>query len=263
MFIFKKVLSRIGIGGVKVDLELASSEVTAGEAVEGIVRIQGGSVEQLLHACEINLYAEYTSYETNPQGEQRTRSVKTVIQSYTLELDFVLQPYENRELPCSLLIPLHTPPRLTREKVWLQTAISLEKAVDPSDKDVIEVLPDPLLRRFLNTMERLGFFMVKSRLTENGVTDSSPDPYVHRIVYRVPDEYREELHEVTATPIWMTDALHIALQITRKQGLLDSIAGKDLVKGKIELIPEQWQTKCDDELAAQLEDVIERCLQQA
>ncbi|GGG05621.1 sporulation protein [Paenibacillus abyssi] len=256
MSFFKKALAKVGIGGVKVDLGLASGSLTAGEKFQSVVRIRGGSVEQQLQTCEICLYAEYTQHRANANGEMRQISAKALIQTYTLACDFTLKPGETRELPLTLLLPLHTPPKLTRESVWFQTRLDLEKAVDPSGKDRIDVLPDPLMKRILNAMERLGFQLAKSYLTENSNDQLSPDPFVQKLIYSPSAGYQHVLEAAIITPVWLSDILQINMEIKRRQGLLHSITGKDTVQDTIQLVPAEWGQRNDEALAAQLEGII-------
>ncbi len=134
----------------------------------------------------------------------------------------------------------------------------MEKAVDSLDKDRITVLPHPLMQRILDAMNRLGFPLVESYLTENGNTQVSPDPFIQRIIYGVSDEYHLLLDEIMATPVWMPDKLHLILGINRKAGLLHTIAEKDIITETIEFLPEEWLARDNDAFARHIKAVIDK-----
>jgi sporulation-control protein len=260
MSFWRKSLAAVGVGGAKVSLELAAPHLTAGGTVDAVVRIRGGAAVQSVNECSIELCAEYTGYATNAQGEQRARTKEAVIQSYAVHVEGPLHAGALHEIPLTLSIPLHAPPRLYRETIRLRTRLDLDRAVDSIDHDEVEVLADPLLQRVLNAMSRLRFPFKRSYLTENGDSDRSPDAYVQRVVYSVPVEYSDEMDGIMLTPVWMDDALHLDLLVDWKQGLLRSLTGQDIATERLVLRPEEWAERDGDALASYLQDSIVRTI---
>ena len=262
MTVWKKALAAIGIGGAKISLELASPYLTAGGTADVIVRLRGGAVGQTINDCLIELLASYTGYTVNAQGEQRATTREALLQSYTVPVGGPLRPQEVREIPLVLAIPLHVPPRLHRESVWFRTRLDIAHAADSRDRDDVEVLPDPFLQRVLNAMSRLRFHLVRSCLMENGNPDLSPDAYVQRIAYRVPDEYKNDVDEVILTPVWMDEALRLVMQVDRKQGLLRALSGADIATQPIVMRPGEWADRDGEAIASCLHDGFMRAIAQ-
>ena len=258
MLFLNKILFHVGIGGVKVDFQLRHGEWIAGSQVDGLLIFQGGKFEQRLESCDISLYAEYTRYYTNAQGEHRSSSEKALINSYTIPCQLQLQPSEYKELPASLLLPLHTPAKFFREKVWFETRLNNDQKIKSKDKDIITVLPDPLLKRVLNSMDRLGFTLFKSFMVNNADDQLSPDTFVQQIVYSVSSDYQVSLDEIIMIPVWMEHELRVTLQINTKKGLAKTLTGKDIISETIILEPDEWSTKNDEQLTKLIQETIER-----
>lgn len=260
MSFFKKIWDKTGIGGMKVNLILDSAKWTAGGEVTGRLRIQGGMTAWEAKHCEISLYTEYSTYRTDAEGNQRASSARIMLQSYTVECGPVIEPSEVVEIPIRLLLPLYTPITAQREAVWFETRIHLDKAVDPNDKDRLSVGPDPLLQLVLAAMERLGFYLVKSYLTENNSDEISPDCFIQRMIYSVSDEYRLLLNEIVMTPAWRDEALRLTFEVNKKAGVLRTLTGKDIVQMMADLHLDEWRGKSEQEMASWLKAVIERAL---
>lgn len=256
MSLFKKVLVRAGIGGMKLSVDPGGEPWVAGSEASGIIRMQGGMTEQPLRTIEIELYAEYSVHRTDAQGKRRVTSARALIQSYTLPCEVNLQPNEGYELPLHLLIPQYTPSKLTKERIWLEAKIQLPRAVDPTARVRIEVSPDPLLGRILGAIDRLGYPLAQSYLTENSDDALSPDLYVQRIIYGASNRDSHDLEAMIITPVWQAEVLQVEFQFKQKQGLIKSVTGKDIVTSRIEWAPEEWSGKSDEELADYLLTVI-------
>jgi sporulation-control protein len=258
MSVFKRLLAKAGIGGAKVDFQPERLEAAAGGQISGKVRLQGGIAEQRIGAFEIRLYAEYKSFHTDAQGQQSTRVERALINTYSFPYEALLKPSEAVEEPVALLMPLHTPLTLTRERVWFQTSLAIEAAADPTDQDAIQVLPDPLMKRVLQAMERYGFEIVRSDLIASGDEAVSPDPFIQRIFYRASNEYRLLLDEIVMTPVWGEDALLITLAMNKKAGIIRTIAGSDIVTENLVFPVSEWETAGQQELEQALKSAIDK-----
>lgn len=156
MSFFNKMLASVGIGSSKVDTKLAQSSIQIGEDVEGIVEVKGGSVEQAIEEI-------YLTVNTNYEKEDDDRIIhkQAVISTVKLNEPFIIMPGETKTIPFQFKLPLDTPISAGLSKVWIQTGIDIKGSVDPTDRDIVNVLPNNLMEETLSVFNRLGFAMKK------------------------------------------------------------------------------------------------------
>ncbi len=149
---FGRVLASIGIGSAKVDTVLEKSSYYPGEEIRGVVRIQGGSVEQQLDGIQLSVMTTYLREVNDSKIHQSAEiSVIRIAQPQTIAIQ------EFKEIPFSFLLPRNTPLTLGRVSVWIKTAADIQSAVDPSDEDRIQVAPSALQKTVLDAVNSLGF----------------------------------------------------------------------------------------------------------
>lgn len=156
MSFFNKILASIGIGSAKVDTKLSQSLIKAGEDVEGIIEIKGGSTEQ-------NIDEIYLTINTNYEKEEDDKVVQkqAVISTIKLNEPFVIMPEETKTIPFKFQIPIDTPVSVGSTKVWIQTGIDIKGSVDPTDRDIVTILPHSMVEETMNVFSQLGFKLRK------------------------------------------------------------------------------------------------------
>lgn len=194
MSLFNKVFASIGIGAATVDTKLERDTLVPGEAVKGIVEIRGGSVEQQIDAIYLSLYTTYLK-----ESDERKYTVNALIDQVRLNEPFVIKSQETKQIPFSFELPIDTPISMGRTKIWVATGLDIKNAVDPSDKDFIKVVPNPLMEAVLNVVNDLGF-----RLRE---VECEEAPY--RIRKRLPFVQEFEFVPITGTYRGKLDELEI------------------------------------------------------
>lgn len=152
MSLFNQMLASVGIGSAKVDTRLRSSRARVGEPLEGIVHIQGGSTEQRIDTIYLHLMTQYT----REQGDS-TVTVNTAVEKWQIASPFTIGAGESKEVPFSFALPLRTPVTAGRSRTWLQTGLDISSAIDPGDKDRLEVLPHPFMQAVLDAVAGMGF----------------------------------------------------------------------------------------------------------
>jgi len=147
-------LSRIGVGSATVDTVLATDTVQPGDTVEAHVDIEGGDDEQVVEELELAVETEYQvptddghRYETAEIGET--------------ELDgFTIEPGDERTIDVPPVeVPETTPATIDRTSVWVGTALEIDWAVDPTDRDELTVRPGPHLDALVTALEDLGLVL--------------------------------------------------------------------------------------------------------
>ncbi|WP_407330624.1 sporulation protein [Enterovibrio sp. 27052020O] len=159
---FKKLKASLGIGATTVDTLLHHESVYQGETLRGVVRIKGGDIEQQIDAISLKLCTE-VKVESDSGVSYQT----FVLGSLQASDPFVIQPNEEKVVPFELNLHQETPitavnARSNKCHVWVETTLDIDFAIDPNDRDYLEVRPLPAVQRALNVLEREGFTMVKA-----------------------------------------------------------------------------------------------------
>ncbi|QLG50375.1 sporulation protein [Natrinema halophilum] len=206
----KRILSSLGIGAATVDTVLPTT-LTAGESVDARVDVTGGNDEQEVDDI---YFALATRYET----DESTRSAK--IDTFRAADSFTIEPDEERSFPVTIDVPYHTPVTMDRTSVWLDTGLDIDWAVDPDDRDDLEIQPDPLRQSLFDALESLGFTLrtAKCEATESLFAN-------HRFVQElefVPrtGPFAGDLDELEVVPLPEGDGFDLLLEVDRRGGLL-------------------------------------------
>lgn len=159
---FKKLLASVGVGGAEVDTLVLQETVEPGGRLAVNVVIRGGSVEQRISGLNLALLTR-----VKVEGEEGDHYRNQPLQSWQLSEAFTLQPGEQREFPLQLDIHSETP--LTalacyrnQCRVWLQTGLEIDLALDADDNDELRVVPTAAMANFMQAMESLGFQLAKA-----------------------------------------------------------------------------------------------------
>ncbi|MDQ6599326.1 sporulation protein [Bacillus salipaludis] len=152
MSFFNKVFASVGIGAATVDTKLEKDTYMPGETVKGIVEVSGGKVEQQVDDIYLSLNTTYLR-----EADDRKYSVTACIDRFRLTSPFMIQVNEKKRIPFSFQLPEDTPVSIGRSKVWVSTGLDIKNGVDPSDKDYLKVVPNPLMTAVFNAIDNLGF----------------------------------------------------------------------------------------------------------
>ena len=86
MSMFKRMLASVGIGSAKVDLMLHQDVVKAGDMISGIVRIEGGRVDQEVD----DVYAFVMTRYLREQNDSK-REVEAAVSKFLLAGKFTVK----------------------------------------------------------------------------------------------------------------------------------------------------------------------------
>ena len=152
MSFFNKVFASVGIGSAAVDTKLEKDTYMPGEAVNGVVEIKGGKVEQQVDEIYLTLNTTYLR-----ESDDKKYTVTAAIDRFRLTTPFVIRPNEKKDIPFSFQLPFDTPLSIGRSKVWVTTGLDIKGGVDPSDKDYLKVVPNSLMSAVFAAIDQLGF----------------------------------------------------------------------------------------------------------
>jgi len=221
MSFFGRMLASVGIGSAKVDTVLEKAAYYPGEVVRGAVRIQGGSVEQRLDGIELSVMTTYLQ-ELNDSKIYKNAEISSVRVSQPQ----TIAPQEYKEIPFSFELPGITPLTVGRAPVWIKTRADIQSAVDPSDEDRIQVMPNAYQRTVLEAVESIGFRLREAELV-HAPRLRTPLPFVQEFEYvPIGGRYRGKLDEVELVFLSVRpDGVDLLLQIDRKaRGFLGHFA---------------------------------------
>jgi sporulation-control protein len=152
MSFFNKVFASVGIGSAAVDTKLEKDTYMPGETVKGVVEIKGGKVEQQVDEIYLTLNTTYLR-----ESDDKKYTVTAEIERFRLTTPFVIGANEKKDIPFTFQLPFDAPLSIGRSKIWVTTGLDIKGAVDPSDKDYLKVVPNPLMSAVFNAVDNLGF----------------------------------------------------------------------------------------------------------
>ncbi|MDI3328479.1 MAG: sporulation protein [Alicyclobacillaceae bacterium] len=171
---FRKFLSKLGIGGASIDLILETGAVRMGETVRGQLAVAGGETEQSIEGIQVNLVVT-SQYKAG----DAVRHVKEVVARQAIGDAFVIQPRETKTYPFEFAVPAGIPVSSVTTRYYFATNLEIDAAFDAKDRDPVTVLPSGLLQNFLEGFALLGF--VPKREAYNGrhqMIDFSPTSWL-------------------------------------------------------------------------------------
>jgi sporulation-control protein len=216
----KKVLASIGIGNASVDTVLDEETVRPGQEVGAEVHVEGGNAEQDVDRIELEVE---TRYRTEEDGYR-----EATVDRLHLTDGFTIQPDGQETYRTTLSIPYATPLTMGDARVWVDTDLEIPIAVDPEDKDPLEVNPTERMQAVFDAAEELGLSFRKA--------DVEADPYGRYVGRRFVQEfefrpsggeYRGDLDELEFVFDPTADSLTVYVEVDRRGGLLSELADTD------------------------------------
>ncbi|MHC1685065.1 MAG: sporulation protein [Clostridiaceae bacterium] len=226
MSLFKKVLSSVGIGSAQVNTELSKSRVRIGEEIQGVVNIRGGAVEQTISRVEVELKTEYIK-EVNDRKEKRVATIAKLV----LDRDIVVAPNENKQMSFSLRVPDHTPISMNKRNVWVETELEIPLALDPEDRDYVEIKPSRTMEVVLDAViNKLGFRLREVECNA-GYIGGSQGGFIQEFEFVPQSAFRGKLDELEITFLPDPEGVSLFMQVDRRardfKSLLQEAVGLD------------------------------------
>lgn len=216
----KKILASVGIGNATVDTVLPSTTVTPGETVTAEVQITGGNARQDVGAIRFEL-------ETRARTDDGYTEVD--IDRFTLTDALTIEPDAEETRLVELDIPHETPVTLGNTRVWIETELDIDLAVDPEDTDYLDVQPTPRLGAVFDAMEELGFsFRTADCEYDSRGRYATGRGFVQEFEFRPQSgPFVGALDEVELVARPAADALTLFVEIDRSGGLLSEMTDAD------------------------------------
>lgn len=213
MSLFNKALASVGIGAATVDTKLHKASYTIGEKITGVVEIVGGNTEQQIDSIYLSLYTNYTR-EIN----DKKVTDNALLMNYKINEPFSVQPNEIREIPFSFELPAAIPVTTGQSRVWIHTGLDIKNAIDPTDKDFIDIQPTRLASSVLTAIQNLGFRLRKVDSEQAPASLRNRTPIVQEFEFTPTNNtYRRYLDELEVIFLDQTSrSVEILLQVDRR-----------------------------------------------
>lgn len=156
---FKSILTRLGVGGAVVDARLDRDQLRIGERLTGTLHVSGGDGSLTATRAELKLLTRVE----HDEGEH----VALVAGAH---IPGPIRLEGQHQIPFHLDLPAFTPVTAYggRVFVWLQTELDVPMAVDPRDRDPLQVYPAPEQQAVIDAMGLIGFRLVKTDVEARG-----------------------------------------------------------------------------------------------
>ncbi|TKB49331.1 hypothetical protein FCL40_08325 [Ferrimonas sediminicola] len=198
MSLYNRLISSLGMGSCQVDTLLDADRFVPGQRVAARVLVKGGAIGQHIHGVYFALHCRYQQRE-----DSHVQTQEVELAHFQLPVGLTVGAREELEIPIAFQLPEFTPLTMGKTQVWLSTGLDIRQARDPSDEDVLEVVPQPLVAELLVAMTRLGFVqdLVHTEAVSSMARVSAP--YLQMFHYHVgegPFEGRIEEMELAIVP---------------------------------------------------------------
>ena len=211
---FRKILVSIGIGAAKIDLALPKARFSAGEVINGQLRIEGGMIDQKVDKVYLRLLLT-SSFKKGDHMQSVTREFASasIAEGFDVKSGDRLQ-----NIPVKFAIPEAIPVSAYATRYYLVTGLDIASAVDPKDHDGIEILPGYRQAVVMQAIEKQLGFRRKPRTGEyNG--------RFQEFEYRPAQFMFGKLDELEVVYQVERDGVRLFMQIDKKaRGLFGMIA---------------------------------------
>lgn len=216
---FGSIFARLGLGAAKVDAVLHSDQLIPGGEVRGEILINGGDVPQSIDRITLQLMTQAKS--ESDEGHS-TRDV--VIDAFQICDEFELAAGEEKVVPFVFVLHPETPMTVLDVKknqcqVWMDTALDIDMAVDPSDRDYLSIHPPTVVQYIIDEMSEQGFHMVKADVEVGhlrGQHFESTSGCYQEMEFKPKGLGFGRIKEIELSFICQSDQVHILIELDRR-----------------------------------------------
>lgn len=234
----RRVLSSIGIGAATVDTILPKTELTPGESIEVTVELEGGDSDQ-------EITGVYFALLTQVDGDD------VMLDRFQLGESFTLATGESRTTTTDITIPRTTPLTRNGQQVWLKTGLDIEWAVDPTDEDTVEIVPDSHLDAVLDALNTLGFTV--SHVGVEGTPWLDRRQFLQEFAFTPDGDQWPDLDGVTVMPVLRGEDLRVFVEIDERESA-EHLTDQDYDKQEVSIT---FDTTNPDIIRRRLRSTIE------
>lgn len=203
-------LASFGFGAATVDTKLKQEHIQAGELLQGSVHIQGGNSSQKIDSVSLYLITQYS----------KGNEIKNyVFDEFSLSNSFTIQPEEEIEIPFELQTPIDLPISCGKYPIFLKTNLDIPLAIDPTDKDRIQVLPVPIVGQLLKLIEDTGFVLYS--VINQYDPDQKPHPFLQNFRFKPSGRFDGFVDQLDVIFDVTEVDIYVEIQIIRDRRVLE------------------------------------------
>lgn len=206
---FTKWMAQMGIGSAKVDSKIEQWQFQPGQTVTGDVCIRGGQSSQVVDDIVLDLTTQYLK---NGKKEEY------IFKRFALSEKLLIEPEKDRKIPFEFKLPTDLPISTGRFPIYLKTVLDVPFAVDPTDRDRLEIFPNPLIANILKQIEDNGFLLYQIENTFE--PNSRLHPFVQAFIFRPTGSFHAYIDEFHVIFDYNDHSITIDMEMIRSgQGL--------------------------------------------
>lgn len=214
----RTLLASVGMGSAQVDTRVQDSLLAPGQPFRAEIVITGGNVEQAISGLEMALMTQM-EVETN-EGEHTERHA---LHAWRVSEALAIGPRQKRVIPFEGVLHPETPVTelncpYNKTRVWLQTGLSIDLAIDAGDRDFLRIAPTPAMSAFIQAMEQSGFRLYRADV-EKGFLKTrdfrSNSGCYQELEFRPSGRRRLSLNEVEVSFVPGRGCTHVVLEVDR------------------------------------------------
>ncbi|WP_337878643.1 sporulation protein [Rheinheimera sp.] len=215
---FKQLLASVGIGAAKVDTVLLTDQLLPGQQFQAEIIIRGGEVEQHIQGLELALMTRMKV----ESGDNHYYSALALARWHLADR-FSIGPGQEKRLQFKGQLHPETPitelpVRNNQTAVWLATGLSVDNALDPSDKDRLFIKAPELVSRVIQAMDELGLKLVKADVEKgyvNARTFRSSTGCYQELEFRPKGFGLFSINEVELSFVCEAGQTHVLIELDR------------------------------------------------
>lgn len=221
---FKKMFASVGIGGAKVNTTILTENLYPGCEFDIQIDIEGGSTEQNIEDINLSLMCE-SDYEVEDfDGDEYEGAEYHSLQEWQIPINSQIAPNEEISHTITLTLDLEAPVTVdiggrNYSKVWLQTGMEIDNALDDTDRDFLFIHPTPLQAAFLNAMIESGYQLHKIDIESGDISNQefeSKFNFYQEFEFRLDHSGFFGIQEVELSFVAGEDSTGIYVQVDRK-----------------------------------------------
>lgn len=153
-------MSTLGYENVKIDTRLHHQTVQAGQVIQGEIVFRGVEQDKLVNSLHLRLM---TRVEVESGDHEFNQNM--CLAEWKISDSFRLAANKRYNVPFNIQLPYELPITqlecgFNKCKVWIDTHLDIDWALDAYDKDFLAVVPTPAMQAFLTAMQRSGLVLV-------------------------------------------------------------------------------------------------------
>lgn len=130
----KAFLTKIGIGGLKVDTVVDQQMLEEGETLNGTIYIDGGDADQIIDHITLEVFVRL--HRTDPKTD--LEGVDRLITKHSIELVGDTKSKETRMIPFEIVPDDRWLVDKDNEKLMLKTTVHIDHDMSAADEDEIQ-----------------------------------------------------------------------------------------------------------------------------